>query len=578
MNKVILVQKKGRCNIRKLLNIPRPDVNESIRGYFHRTAAEFNGYSETIWLYQIVGWQRYNKSLNMLFPTEIYDFRQAKEIFTLEEDAFRNMIVAYRLTSNYDLLPNNLKQVLNSFGSCTVKPRICPLCVVDKTIHQIYWELSLFTSCPLHNCLLIDECERCGKHISTVKINVSNCECGFDFKNSKIMCVEGEFSKYIKRVLERENQGGIEILDRLTPEKLYYLFIYSVRWALVTLGEKMRSRSTEPLKTGMLYEACEIALSIYEDWPNTFYSFIDNYRYLMRKSNKKSKSNITHRLFNKFDGTEEFEFIKSAIQEYSELFWSNGFSQKLELKPKVKETVREELSGRMVSKILGISVIQIKNIVTKGILIPKKGPMVDGSTEYSFSEKDVTGFIEDIEARTIHRDVDSKITFRAATVQCYEYDLTLVDFLLMLKEKKILPCDINKEVEGLDKFYFSLEELKRLLLGDHIGVSEIATEMSVKKNSVERWVSLGLIKVAETKKAGKQLIKLSDYYEFRKNYVPAVEIVKKGKISFKSTEKLLRELKKADITPVNKKECGDDLYLLKRSEQLNEFIQSHSVI
>lgn len=279
----------------KLLNIPKPGVNESIRGYFHRAATEFNGYSETIWLYQLVGWQRYNKSLNLLFPTEVYDFRRAAEIFSLEEYGLKNMIIAYRMTSNYDLLSDNLKKVLNQYGSCNVKPRICPLCITDKNIHQIYWEMSLFTSCPLHNCLLIDECQKCGKHINTIRVNVSSCECGFDIKNSSISYVDGEFSKYIYRMLSGGNQGEIKILGRLSPEKAYFLFIYSVRWALFKLGEKMHSRSTEPLRTGRLYEACEIALSIYENWPSTFYNFLDEFRYLKRESNKRGKLHVANK-------------------------------------------------------------------------------------------------------------------------------------------------------------------------------------------------------------------------------------------------------------------------------------------
>jgi len=50
-----------------LLNIRSPRSNESLRGFIQKTA-EFNNYSETIWVYQLIEWQRYYKTLNPIFP------------------------------------------------------------------------------------------------------------------------------------------------------------------------------------------------------------------------------------------------------------------------------------------------------------------------------------------------------------------------------------------------------------------------------------------------------------------------------------------------------------------------------
>lgn len=111
-----------------LLNIPNSLENESIRGFFQRTA-EFNHYNGTIWLYELVNWKKYNKTLNLLFPYEAYDYTIVKNVMLLDEEEIKKMIVAYKLTDLYDLLPYSMKQVFRQFGSCKIKPRICPLCV-----------------------------------------------------------------------------------------------------------------------------------------------------------------------------------------------------------------------------------------------------------------------------------------------------------------------------------------------------------------------------------------------------------------------------------------------------------------
>lgn len=74
-----------------------------------------------------------------------------------------------------------------------------------------------------------------------------------------------------------------------------------------------------------------------------------------------------------------------------------------------------------------------------------------------------------------------------------------------------------------------------------------------------------------------QLIHPSDYMEFRKTFISAIEIIELEITPFKSTSKLIKELFKEGITPVNVKECSDDLYLLKRSEKLDDFLRINEI-
>lgn len=92
--------------------------------------------------------------------------------------------------------------------------------------------------------------------------------------------------------------------------------------------------------------------------------------------------------------------------------------------------------------------------------------------------------------------------------------------------------------------------------------------MKVKRATVERWVKLGYIKVSKTFRSGNfQLISSGDYEEFRKNYIPAVEVVRAHK-TINSSEKLLAELSVLGIRPVNKKLVSTDLYLLRVNDEL----------
>ena len=64
------------------------------------------------------------------------------------------------------------------------------------------WELSFITTCPHHNCLLIDFCRSCETRIRWERPSVSLCRCGFDFRESILMKIsekETRISTYFHR-------------------------------------------------------------------------------------------------------------------------------------------------------------------------------------------------------------------------------------------------------------------------------------------------------------------------------------------------------------------------------------------
>lgn len=561
-----------------LLIVPNPRLNESMRGFFQRTV-DINKYKETLWLYELVGWKKYNKTMNLIFPTQIYDFTTVVDILRRDEVELKSMILAYRITSRYDFIPNKMQQFFRQFCSSLHRPRICPLCVNETDTHNIFWELSLFVSCPIHKCLLIDECERCSQIINPIKINITKCECGFEYHKSKIRRVEGLFSNYLQDVLSnRARSLECEMLNQLSNENLIYLLLYSVRWSNGKLGRKMHSLSSQPLKSGQLYEVCEKAINLYENWPSNFYRFIDDIRILKHTKNVSGKIQIKRMLLENFDELDGFDYFRNTVEEYFEPYWKSGFvhresADRSMLFPKKKKEVKG-LSGKEVAKILGVDIGQIRGIVEKGILPSKPGLMVFGITSFCIDAKDVYELLEKIEDNLNTKEIrkESVLSFSKAAELMYNYDINLADFILLLKLGDLTPCKINEDEVGLSRFCFNKEEIEKRRLGNYLVSREISIDMNVKLGSVHGWIKQGFIKVSETKTRGTRLILLTDFLEFRENYIPAVEVVRSGVIKFKSTEKLLRELKKYNIFPVNQKECQDDLYLLKKTKELDRFI------
>lgn len=62
------------------------------------------------------------------------------------------------------------------------RPRVCCKCLADELVEWAVWELSLYTTCPIHDCLMIDACPRCGREISRLRASVHLCVCGYDLR------------------------------------------------------------------------------------------------------------------------------------------------------------------------------------------------------------------------------------------------------------------------------------------------------------------------------------------------------------------------------------------------------------
>lgn len=194
-----------------------------------------------------------------------------------------------------------------------------------------------------------------------------------------------------------------------------------------------------------------------------------------------------------------------------------------------------------------------------------------------FIESDVKILLESFEKHTVPKEPTRTLTIKETLSQCYQFGFSLADFLLFVKEKKIVPCQINNDEKGLHKFSFNMEDIRKVLLNGYLNINEISAEMNITSNSVARWVKQGFIKVSKTVGPCMQLIHPSDYMEFRKTFISAIEIIELEITPFKSTSKLIKELFKEGITPVNVKECSDDLDLLKRSEKLDDFLRINEI-
>lgn len=57
-------------------------------------------------------------------------------------------------------------------------PRICPLCIQEKSNLSVHWDYALNVACLVHKVLLQDKCDDCGKYLSWLRRYFDRCDCG----------------------------------------------------------------------------------------------------------------------------------------------------------------------------------------------------------------------------------------------------------------------------------------------------------------------------------------------------------------------------------------------------------------
>ncbi|WP_145151771.1 TniQ family protein [Paenibacillus xylanexedens] len=560
-----------------LLIQPNPYGNESLRGYIHR-CAQLNGYMETVWLYKSMYWMIHNKTINLHFPTETMDWELPRQMLGQEEGVLRNMILGFRMSPNYARLEDKVKIHLKQFGSSALRPKICPVCISEEPYHRIEWEMSLVVSCPKHGCLLIDECQACGKPLNVLKIDLHRCQCGFRYEKSKLLCKDGALSSYLVRRLLNPMENNLQsnvFLDALSFEQMYYLLLFSVRW--VKSEGKMHSDTSQRIYTGNQYENGEKAFESFQNWPNNFYSLIDDFR--MRKQKNYAKNSIKEKFIDPITEIHGYEVFEQAIHYYTECYLKVGFSARFTARKRVvpKHVDTGEANRIEVAEILNVYPNQIPVMVAKGILQNDTQALErkSDSCKYIFDKHEAYRLLNNLRSKSIVSERTDLLSFREALYKAYQFKCDLPNFLLLILQDKIQPYEKgDSTLKGLDILFFDYENVQKQLNGAYIRIEDIAMDLQIKKHGVYHWINRGLIGESELEESKVKLIPTHEYNKFKEEYILAIHIVRAPDNPFKSSEKLLRTLKTIGIVPVNENKHIDELYVLRRTAELNSFLQS----
>jgi hypothetical protein len=254
-----------------------PVAGESPRGYLCRTANE-HGYGSPNALAQIAGlWVSGTGKVAGLdqdaaIPPLSYVLR-------LEPEEWRSM--CYHHVKGR----NRFKQ--RSFYGDTIsaddlnyrRPRLCTSCLRERSIWWAVWDLGLVVACPVHRCLLLNQCPACKRKIAWERPAVHKCRCGFDLREISAEPADLDLVA-IDAIVHRAahstqaQMAEIDVGDFNFPPELLYLKLGALLRFILFIGSinegSILRRKQRPFRATDLRLApaiCHGAVALLRDWP-----------------------------------------------------------------------------------------------------------------------------------------------------------------------------------------------------------------------------------------------------------------------------------------------------------------------
>ena len=169
----------------QLLRRPRSGTDELLSSYLLRLT-HANSYTNYKAILEHVGIQSDLHKLNYLSKpstnlemlsktTDVEESRLWEMVFPAIDD---RSVRAYDSTLQYEWLERE-------------KIKICPACFAEKGYCHKHWSLWCYTSCHIHQCLLVDTCPQCQSIWCWDDLkNDWQCKCGWNFSETPISKLE----------------------------------------------------------------------------------------------------------------------------------------------------------------------------------------------------------------------------------------------------------------------------------------------------------------------------------------------------------------------------------------------------
>ena len=320
----------------KLLITPKPEKDEGFISYLLRLT-EANGYDTPSWILSLSGIDYMELQWKFTF---VFSCSEGfKQLARLTRNTLSDLIELLYLPA-----PSPKHTACNSdynfYGAFLNRsiirphcPKVCIRCLAESGYCRRVWDCSLVTACPIHECVLLDTCPKCKRHLKAIRNRLSVCVCGCDWSELQPDLRPEHEITVPRRIYQL---CGLLPLDHQSKERLNPLQNLGLQDFVIVLtfiaGLKCemswatgRPSKSIKLRNDDLHTYITKAYQVFENWPHNFHQFLDKKsKGEVRLNPRDGKLNtalkeefgtLFKRLYSDLRGS-QFDFLREAFAQH----------------------------------------------------------------------------------------------------------------------------------------------------------------------------------------------------------------------------------------------------------------------
>jgi hypothetical protein len=161
------------------------------------------------------------------------------------------------------------------------RPKVCPLCLSEKSYARRMWDLAPITVCPIHQILLYDTCPTCSRRISWHRKSLFECRCGRDWRKdspSRVKEDELEVAKNIYALCKIPlHDTTLRKLDPIANLRLdqYLSLLFFIAGQFIGIMDTRGKRLATSFTNAQIHPLLHKAGQVLQNWPTNFFAFLD---------------------------------------------------------------------------------------------------------------------------------------------------------------------------------------------------------------------------------------------------------------------------------------------------------------
>lgn len=315
--------------VKRLLFTGEPFDDESFIGYIMRLAG-MNEIPDLRWILKLAGLSQfydYRYKYNSDFKV---DSTTLAELTGVAETKIKNLLYLHEQGRRRHIVGNLIifGQPVRHHFVVRQHPKICPGCLDEKLYCRKIWELSPVTACPIHQCLLLQDCPKCGQTINWSRPKINLCQCNYDFREFEISVLEQtelRLTEFLHKQLGLPCSFEKKIFkyplsDLALNDVLTVLFFAAAHFAEMPDYTGVSLSKTKSCRE--LHKVLCRAVEVFDYWAKSYYEFIS----LWKKQDVRYFINCKNLYLSKVELPREFGEYELFNQMLHNTFYEKQFS------------------------------------------------------------------------------------------------------------------------------------------------------------------------------------------------------------------------------------------------------------